>query len=1327
MAHSYQLQLEPFEFQSEYVDTELEQFAELTDEEWEEEFGRRRRVPNRRTRHHRAPPNPDRKPKRRPRRPNRPYQPGMPPGWSSVGTNGPVSTASMLEPEGSEYVRWVQTMLNQALNLQLPVDGVTNVQTRSAVRSFQEQRGLPVTGIVGPDTERALLAPGSPQSSSGAETSGERPASADKPAPSTSSDPSSPASAAEFELSWDTMMDEYAPDFEANATACPPFTPVAVEKLGGGRLKDKTIPAGSNLVLIQGAFAKTPLHRLAAEALRALVCAARADGIKHPLLLSTGSRSGHRDPKMQKAAWERALVKYKSEAEARKWVAKPGFSAHQTGRAVDLYLGVPNGSANVARLRRTPAYKWMVANARRFGFYPYPTEPWHWEYNPPASGGSDVSFAWSGASDWESEAALDVLSPTEMKAVRITSTFETGRPGGFGGLTGNFDGQGLSFGLMNFAFKAGSLPPLLQVFITKHPDRYAAAFGKDADRFEAIVFATRPDPSNPRRRVRDLERQMGFVNTQMNLYPRKARGNKIVEPWKSNFRRLENNPDFQKIQIKAVRRALERARYWYNYFEFKTERGFVFMFDLVSSHGGAWLNAPRFKGRRRVLLQKMLAAKKARLGRDTLTEREKMEVIANMIADVSLPEWREKARVRKLWFVRGIGEVHGHTWDIRKDFGVADNAPDFGSARSQEFEWEFDQVSADFQWESSQGNEEFQGESGEHSQELQWESDPDSANFEHEQPEIASVPPLLGAPEEAAIGETLYVQVGLGKGLPASTGIFVPGHFRPSSDVSIIVYLHGHKSAYPGNSVLIRGYWDSARFPFFGLREEVAASRKNVIFIAPSLGTTSQAGSLVQKGGFDAFMEKVVAAINAHYLQPRGMRPLADVQTIILAAHSGGGSPMLRIAAGSDRLARKIKECWGFDSMYGGVGSSWLAWAKSHPSRTYYAYFGPAKGYTNKQGRFVASPRDNAEAIACAVRRQNITNVCMQPSRATKINGVSAHFWVPKVHLNERLQNHPCSAGDICPHRKPRARSQLEVTAPSGILSSSSPANNSFVQQIWNAFTSGQWYLGLGLAVLAGMRDENELASVIFFARHPERGGRKMEKSEPDFKKLSQEWLDIRDRIVRPYLARSAPASTSTVTSPTRHVSLSGTPHPEVNTPLPTSGQGFVRRIRRGQEMRSYGLPEIIRALQEIAAEWHNADPRRPRIQIMDISPPGGSLGRFEPHGSHRVGLDVDLNLEGGQSVWYYKKGPGQWQENPKYSRTLTAELARLILTHPKGGLKVQFILFDDPAIRFLSNKVKQDTKSPHRDHFHVRFCTPPYFAPKVDSKYKSCTQSVKQ
>ena len=284
-------------------------------------------------------------------------------------------------------------------------------------------------------------------------------------------------------------------------------------------------------------------------------------------------------------------------------------------------------------------------------------------------------------------AALGVLTPSELKAVKITSTFETGRTGGFGGLTGNMDGQGLSFGLMNFTIKAGSLVPLLQEFINKHATRFAGCFGKDAARFKDMVFATKPDPKKPKRRIRDVEAQMTFVNS-MNAVPRRAKGNKIVEPWVTYFACLEKDSEFQKIQVKAVKGAIDRAKYWCKEFGFKTERGFVFMFDLVSSHGGWWLNAGKFKGKRKALLDKMLADKKAKLGSSSLTELETMEVIANMIAEASSAEWRNQVRIRKLWFVSGKGKVHGHLWDIKKDFGVTDNPPDFTSAASTpELEW----------------------------------------------------------------------------------------------------------------------------------------------------------------------------------------------------------------------------------------------------------------------------------------------------------------------------------------------------------------------------------------------------------------------------------------------------------------------------------------------------------------------------------------------------------------------------------------------------------------------------------------------------------------
>ena len=172
--------------------------------------------------------------------------------------------------------------------------------------------------------------------------------------------------------------------FEYGGPGAPTFTPVPVEHPGGGRIADRRAPNRSEVVQVRGVGRNhIPVHRLAAAALEALIAAARADGIGEPLLRPV---SGFRDPARQTQLWQQALQRYGSPQVARSWVAPPGSSAHQTGRAIDFHLGGPNSSDRVAQLRTLPAYQWLVRNAARFGFYPYANEPWHWEYNPPANG-----------------------------------------------------------------------------------------------------------------------------------------------------------------------------------------------------------------------------------------------------------------------------------------------------------------------------------------------------------------------------------------------------------------------------------------------------------------------------------------------------------------------------------------------------------------------------------------------------------------------------------------------------------------------------------------------------------------------------------------------------------------------------------------------------------------------------------------------------------------------------------------------------------------------------------------------------------------------------
>jgi hypothetical protein len=76
-------------------------------------------------------------------------------------------------------------------------------------------------------------------------------------------------------------------------------------------------------------------------------------------------------------------------------------------------------------------------------------------------------------------------------------------------------------------------------------------------------------------------------------------------------------------------------------------------------------------------------------------------------------------------------------------------------------------------------------------------------------------------------------------------------------------------------------------------------------------------------------------------------------------------------------------------------------------------------------------------------------------------------------------------------------------------------------------------------AIRGGMRDENALANLVFFQRHPERHGRLISRDERDFGSLSREWVIIRDTLVRPLLRNPGPSPQA---SHTNLVLVSGGP-----------------------------------------------------------------------------------------------------------------------------------------------------------------------------------------
>lgn len=139
------------------------------------------------------------------------------------------------------------------------------------------------------------------------------------------------------------------PESEPAAHHEAPATPASTTHMawqGGRRL------GAIDAVVIDG----KPVAVRTADAYKRMRDAARRDGVT--LRINSGFRS-----------YEEQAALYKLYRQGRgNLAAKPGYSNHQNGRALDLNTSDPG------------VYRWLSRNARHFGFRrTVPSEKWHWE------------------------------------------------------------------------------------------------------------------------------------------------------------------------------------------------------------------------------------------------------------------------------------------------------------------------------------------------------------------------------------------------------------------------------------------------------------------------------------------------------------------------------------------------------------------------------------------------------------------------------------------------------------------------------------------------------------------------------------------------------------------------------------------------------------------------------------------------------------------------------------------------------------------------------------------------------------------------------------
>jgi len=231
----------------------------------------------------------------------------------------------------------------------------------------------------------------------------------------------------------------------------------------------------------------------------------------------------------------------------------------------------------------------------------------------------------TGTVDADEWAALTgkPVPPLAERCLQITAAFEGHN---YTLAAGNWDGAWLTWGIIGFTLKAGSIQRILRAVDGAAPQRLSEAFGPDAATIRGIIRATK---------ARQRVWATGVSSTD---------GHRLTEPWQSAFARFGDFPEVQAAQrqsafdnyfIPALRTASELG--------LATELGIALCFDIHVQNGGVSQEAradlaPSAPGQPEV---------------------DRRIAIANAVADHSLPKFRENVRSRKLAIATGAGVANG--------------------------------------------------------------------------------------------------------------------------------------------------------------------------------------------------------------------------------------------------------------------------------------------------------------------------------------------------------------------------------------------------------------------------------------------------------------------------------------------------------------------------------------------------------------------------------------------------------------------------------------------------------------------------------------------
>ncbi|MBM4140402.1 MAG: peptidoglycan-binding protein [Nitrospira sp.] len=255
-------------------------------------------------------------------------------------------------------------------------------------------------------------------------------------------------------------------------------------------------------------------------------------------------------------------------------------------------------------------------------------------------------ITWKALFDEEIAEPSIIAKPMDYKCLALTGSFETGKgiPECFAGLSGDFDGQGMSFGVLQWNFGQDSLQPLLKDMINRHSDVMQSIFHES---YGILLEAL----------TSDKEEIMSFVRSIQ--HPVK---HYIYEPWRGMFKSLGRTEEFQGLQLKYANGLYKSALKLCSEYGLWSERAVALMFDIKVQNGSI-----------SSLVKTRILNDFKNLPAD-LSEEEievyKMRIVANRRAEAANPRWVEDVRARKLCCANGGSIVHGINYDLDGQFGI---------------------------------------------------------------------------------------------------------------------------------------------------------------------------------------------------------------------------------------------------------------------------------------------------------------------------------------------------------------------------------------------------------------------------------------------------------------------------------------------------------------------------------------------------------------------------------------------------------------------------------------------------------------------------------